>query len=237
MMRKIIIYIFFAFLAVSVSSQTKFSVGAGTIFGGAINNENVENATGVPMFGASIDFAYRNAVKDNFTISPKISYEHRTFEYAANERKDTLVYTEVMGNTVGVPTYYQAIINGKLNSGGITLNLISEYRFLRKSSFIVGIYSTLFMYKNDYVDINIRIGEGGLLPDIDSSYNNGLNLRRFEHGLSLGGKYHVSEQFSVSIVGTRALSSLYSISGITNDNGEEIRFYSTYAKIFLNYYF
>ncbi len=237
MKRKIVLYNIFVFLALNVFSQTKFSLGAGTIFGGAINNETVENATGTPMFGASLDFAYRISLNNKLTILPKLSYEYRVFEYGASERKDTIVHTEVMGNMVNVPTYYQANINGKVNSGGITLNILSEYRFLNKSSFVFGIYSTFFLYKNDYVDINVRIGEGGLLPDIDSSYNNGLNMRRFEHGLSLGGKYHISDKISVSIVGTRALSSLYSISGILNEEGEEVKFYSTYAKIFVNYYF
>lgn len=219
------------------SAQSSYSFGAGTIFGGAINNENVENASGEPMFGATLDFGYRIKLNDKLILKPKLSYEFRHFEYSATQRNDTIVTTELMGNTAEIPTYYTANISGKANSGGLTLNSILEYKFIERSSLLFGFYGTYFLFTNDYVDINVRIGEGGLLPDIDSSYNNGINMRNYEYGISLGGKYYISDKFSFSIVGTRALSSVYTISGVKNQKGEEVLFYSTYAKIFFSYYF
>lgn len=228
---------FLLFSAINMCAQSGFFVSGGTILGGAINNEKISNAKGEPLFGVSVDFGNLIAIREKFNYIPKIGFEYRNFNYSATERKDTLVGSVVAGNDVLIPTYYNASVKGKVNSLGITLNNSVEYKIWKNSYLLGGVYSTFFIYKNDYIDINVKIGEGGLLPDIDSTYNNGVNMRKFEIGFKMGGKYKINDRLSLSIIGTRAISDLYKISAVKNENGDEIKLYSTYAKIFMSYYF
>ncbi len=218
-------------------AQNRFSLGLGTVYGGAIPTEKIEDARGKPGFGAMLDLAYRIPLGQNTSLLPGISFELRHFGYSATERKDTLVLVDVMGNPANIPTYYNAAIDGKVSSGGLSFNLMSEYSLFKRSSLVAGIYSTLFLSKNDRVDINIRIGEGGLLPDVDSAYSNRASLRNFEHGILLGGKFYFTGDLSLGITGVRSLSGLYNTSARKNSEGEDIRFYSTYARLSLIWYF
>lgn len=218
-------------------SQNQFFGGTGTIYGGAINNVPVENSSGKALFGLTAEFGYLHLINEKIAIKPSLSYEYRHYRYSANESKDTVVKAEIGGNLSEIPTYYKSEVNGKANSRGITINLNGEYRFIERSALIFGGYNSFFVTRNDYVDLNVRIGEGGFLPDIDSSYNNGHNMRPYEIGVTLGGKYYILENLSFSITGTRALTSLYSDEQIKNEKGENVLFYSTYAKITVNYYF
>lgn len=240
-MIRIFVFIIGLLFFLSTYSQSdyseKWSLSLGTIFGGALNNENIDDAHGKPMFGGTIDFGYTYKLRENILLTPKISYEFRHFKYSAHERNDTVVKAEVGGNMANIPTYYYADIDGKVNSGGVTVNIDAEYVFMERSSVLIGLYSSFFLFKNDYVDINVQIGEGGLLPDVDSSYNNNVNMSPYELGLNIGGKYYFSPKLSFAIIGTRALTSLYSFSEIRNEKGEEIKLFSTYAKIYLTYYF
>jgi hypothetical protein len=237
MSRKILI-ILLLFLPIGLLAQhKKFSVGLGSIYGGALTSEKVEGANGEPLLGLNLDFGYRFNLTEKFLIVPKISYEYRQFSYQATQKEDTIVTTKVAGNIVDIPTYYYANVKGKFNSSGISLTAIAEYNYVKKSSVIFGFYSSYFLQKNDVVDVNVKIGEGGLIPDLDSTYNNNVNMRNFEHGVTLGGKYYFSDKFSFTIVGTRALTGVYTINNVTNSKGEELKFFSTYAKIYFTYYF
>ena len=237
MSKKFFIILIFCLPLTVFAQNKKFSVGIGSIYGGAITSEKVEGANGEPLLGLNVDFGYRFNLNEKFIIVPKISYEYRQFSYNARQKDDTIVQTKVAGNMVNVPTYYYTNVKGKFNTSGASITAIAEYNYVKKSSIILGVYSSYFFQKNDVVDLNVKIGEGGLIPDIDSSYNNNVNMRNFEHGVTLGGKYYFSDNFSFTIVGTRALTGVYSISNIKNSKGQELKFFSTYAKIYITYYF
>jgi hypothetical protein len=224
-------------LAIHSRSQNHLFIGAGTIFGGALADGKIENATGFPQFGSSIDFGVCFPVNNVFHFVPSVSFDHRRFKYSATERNDTIVLVEVMGTPSYVPTYYFANIDGRVNSGGLSLNLLAKKRLFGRSWIVAGIYGALFLYKNDQVDVNVRIGEGGLLPDADESHNNKANMRNHEFGVVLGGKYQISNKFGIGISGLRALSSLYVVSGVKNPDNQHLKFYSTYARIVLTYTF
>ena len=235
---KVFILLLASFLAVTnVKSQNGFYVGLGAVYGGAIGSQKIENAIGKPRIGGMIDAGYRISTGQNMMLAAGFSFEVRHFGYSATERNDTLVLVDVMGNPANIPTYYNAAIDGKVSSGGLSLNLLGEYSLFKRSALIAGVYSTLFLAKNDLVHINIRIGEGGLLPDVDSAYSNRPNMRNFEHGIILGGKIYFSGDVSLGISGVRSFSGLYTTSDIKNSKGEDIRFYSTYARLSLNWYF
>ncbi len=235
-MRITIAVILVAFLFGAESrAQSRFFISAGTIYGGAPANGKIDNATGLPQFGSSIEFGLYLPVSKDFHVMPSISFDHRRFGYNATERNDTVVLVEVMGTPSYVPTYYFANIDGRVNSGGLSLNVLAQRRLFGRSWIVAGIYGSLFLYKNDHVDVNVRIGEGGLLPDVDESYNNNANMRNHEFGIVLGGKYQISDRFSFGISGLRAISSLYIISDVKNYKDEHLNFYSTYARIMFTY--
>lgn len=224
-------------LSSCIYAQNQFLPGFGTVYGGAIPTDKIEDASGRPRFGLMLDAAYAFPLGQNIRLLPGISVEVRRFGYVANEKNDTMVLVDILGSPANIPTYYRARIEGNVSSTGITLNLPAEYKFIKRSSLLFGAYATRFIKKNDQVAINVRIGEGSLLPDVDSTYSNRANMRDFEYGISLGGRLYISENLSLAITGTRSLVDLYAVSGIKNKEGHYIRFYSTYAKVFLTWHF
>jgi hypothetical protein len=122
-----IIFLFFTFIiTASGNSQTNYSLGLGTIYGGAIGSKKIINAEEKPLFGAIPNLGCTFPVSQKFLITPAISHEFRHFAYSAFERSDTTVLVDVLGTPAYVPTWYYANIHGKTNSVGTTLNLMGE---------------------------------------------------------------------------------------------------------------
>ncbi len=220
-----------------IHSQNSFFISLGSNYGGAPANQSIQNASGVPKFGGAFEIGYQIPFRKSFLITPSISFDHRHFKYRAAERNDTVVLVEVMESLVSIPTYYVANITGRINSGGLSLNLAAQQRIINKAWLTAGFYFTYFLYKNDMVNVKVRIGEGGLLPDVYEDYNNKFKMKSQEFGILLGGNYKLSNRFSFGIIGFRAFNNLYYETEIKNDKNESLKLYSTYAKILLFYCF
>jgi hypothetical protein len=226
---RIITIVIISLIGFSLNAQ--INVGVGTNIGGALPNEKTEGSSAILYPGAYLSFGYGIPISDKIIFNPNISFDLRMFDYLATQKKDTVVEAEVLGVIANVPTYYQANIHGKMRLGGIYTEFPIEYRFSHRSKLSFGIYGSALPYKSDNISINVKIGEGGLLPDIDSSYNNKSKINSFDGGLSLGGSIDINERLLLSINAYRSLSRFYKMDAVKNDAGEDIAFYYTQVRI------
>jgi hypothetical protein len=215
--------------------NAQINVGVGTNIGGALPDEKTEGSSAILYPGAYLSFGYGIPISDKISFNPNLSIDFRMFDYLATQKKDTVVEAEVLGVIANVPTYYQASIHGKMRLGGIYVEFPFEYRFSKRSRLSFGIYGSALPYKSDNISINIKIGEGGLLPDIDSSYNNKSKINTFDGGLSLGGSIDLNDRLSLSVNAYRSLSRFYKMDAVKNDAGEDIAFYYTQVRIGIRY--
>ena len=187
----------------SVNAFSQFHISAGTNYGGALPTKMTEGSSAVIFPGAYLNLERKIKISENLSLIPSASVDFRMFNYYASEKKDTIVSAEVMGIIANVPTYYNADISGKVRLLAAFIQLPIQYNFSRKSSLIFGIYGSALAHKSDEININVRIGEGGLLPDIDSSYNNRQNINNYDAGLQLGGRLNFENNFSLEIIAFR----------------------------------
>jgi hypothetical protein len=213
-----------------------FSFAFGTNYGGPLANKTLENASGKSLLGTSFNFAYNLNLSNKIVFIPSLSLDFRHFSYRALERKDTIIDVEIGGTVGSIDTYYQANVRGKTSTVVGSFSALTEFRYSKKSTLLFGFYGSILPKRSDEVLINVIIGEGGFLPDIDSTYNDGANIRDYELGLSLGGKFYISEKVSIDFLTTRALSPFYKIWAPRNEEQEGMKFFSTYVRVSLNYY-
>ena len=230
-----LIILFWLFLSSTLSAQ--FYISGGTNIGGAVPMEKTEGSTAVIYPGAFLSFGNTIRISDRLSFTPQINFDLRRFDYFATQKKDTIVETVVLGNIANVPTYYQANIHGQIRLLGINAELPFAYRIGKKLEFAFGIYGTAYPFKSDEITINVKIGEGGLLPDIDSTYNNKEKINNFDAGLMIGGSFQANERLSFFITAHRSLTRFYKMNAVKNDAGNDIPFYYTQARIGIRYSF
>lgn len=220
----------------AIAGNNGWSLGFGTNYGGPLANKTIENASGKSLVGFGFHLAYNHNFSSKLAFTPTLTLDFRHFSYKALERNDTIVEVE-MGGTVGtIDTYYQAKINGRVHTVLGSLNILGEYRYSKRATLLFGAYAGMFPKRSDNVFLKVIIGEGGFLPDIDSTFNDGANIRNYEIGLCLGGKFYLTEKVSIDFLTTRALTPYYNLWIPRNEKQEGMKFFSTYVRISLNFY-
>jgi hypothetical protein len=220
----------------SLAADNGFSLGFGTNYGGPLANKTLENASGKSLLGTGFHLAYNHNFSPKLAFVPTLTLDFRHFSYNALERNDTIVEVEMGGIVGNIDTYYQAKVNGKAHTVVGSLNALAEFRYSKRSTLLFGAYAGVFPKRSDNVFLKVIIGEGGFLPDIDSTYNDGANIRNYEIGLSLGGKFYISEKVSIDFLTTRALSPFYKEWVPRNEEQKGMKFFSTYVRVSLNFY-
>ena len=223
------------YLPQALFSQIYF--GIGTNYGGAMPTQITENSSAKIFPGAYVSFGKNIKITDKIKFIPQISTDFRWFNYYASQKKDTVVLTNISGMPANIPTYYTANITGKVRLVGFYIEIPFMYSFSDKMAITTGIYSSYNAYMSDDVDINVKIGEGGLLPDVDSSYNNKNNINIFEAGINIGGKYSINDKYVISIEAYRSLSRFYKKNSFDDNLGNDISFYYTQIRLGIIYLF
>ncbi|MDD2635475.1 MAG: outer membrane beta-barrel protein [Bacteroidales bacterium] len=229
-MNKILPVIFlFSFISFGLHSQVDINVGFNA--GGAIPSESVESSSASILPGAYLGFTKDIKLGEKIYLAPEISFEFKHFGYSSIQKKDTVVVSQVAGIMANIPTYYTANVTGK--SRFITLNADIPFGISigKKAAVLFGVYGNYKLYKSDQINVHVQIGEGGLIPDVDSSNNNAEQINNFEGGLMLGGKYSINENLSLNFNVYRALSRHYVYGTIPNDSGQDIPFYFTMFRV------
>lgn len=231
-MNKIVIFI--SFVILFYLPQPLFSqliVAFGTNLGGAVPTKMTENSSAKILPGGYITLGNRIIITDKIQFVPQISTDFSWFNYSASQKNDTIVLATVAGMPANIPTYYTANISGKIRLIGLHIEIPFMYSFSDKAKLTAGLYSSYNAYKSDNIDINVQIGEGGLLPDFDSSYNNKNNINLFDMGINIGGEYSISEKYAVSIGIYRSLSRFYKKNYFNDNSGNNIDFYYTQVRL------
>lgn len=229
------IVLFWLFFSSTISAQ--FYLAGGSNYGGAVPTEKTEGSSAVIYPGAFLSIGNTIKISERFNFTPQISIDLRRFDYFATQKKDTIVQTEILGNIANVPTYYQANIHGQMHLIGINAELPISYRIGNKLNFAFGFYGTVLPFKSDAISINVKIGEGGLLPDIDSTYNNKAKINNFDAGFFIDGGFQANEKLSFFITAHRSVTRFYKMNAVKNESGNDISFYYTQARIGIRYSF
>jgi hypothetical protein len=222
-------------ILVSTVLSSQFVINAGLNTGGAIPTEKTEGSSAILLPGGYFSAGTNLMVTRRLRVQPSAYLDFKLFKYSAVQQKDTVVQTEVAGILANVPTYYSANVNGFVNLGSIGIEIPIAFALNKKSSIVFGPYANMAIYKYDQIDLNVQIGEGGLIPDYDTSYNNKGKINTFEAGVMLGGRFKISDQVSLSFTGYRALSRFYVKDAVLDDAGRDIPFYYTSFRVGITY--
>ncbi len=248
-MNKVLIFLTFLLLSFSVKSQecnksffdgSKTLVNIGLNIGGAIPTKLTKGSSALLLPGGYISINKDLYISRRIKFQPSLYAEFQLFGYGAIQSKDTVVQTEVAGIMANVPTYYTATVDGMVNMGrvGLEIPVIFSFQFFsRRTSLIAGVYSNYAFYKSDKVNINVQVGEGGLIPDVDTNYNNKNKINSYAAGFLLGTNIHLNDQFSIKLIAYRDITRFFKQNAILDENGQDIPFFYTNFRIGLSYYF
>ena len=229
MNKKISVIILLFFIAFNLHAQ--IALTSGLNMGGAVPKESVEGSSASLLPGAYLGLSKEMDLGQKLYLSPEISFEFKHFGYSSIQKKDTMVVSEVAGIMANIPTYYNANISGKSRFLTINADIPLGFSIGEKLSILFGVYGNYKIYKSDQINVHVQIGEGGLIPDVDSAYNNKAKVNNLEGGLMLGGKYSINENLSLNLTVYRALSRHYVLGTISNYSGQDIPFYFTMFRI------
>lgn len=240
-MKPILTIILIVFISLNLNGQglfDNFTVSAGINYGGAIPTEMDSTDYGAALPAAIAGIQYKVKINDKFSIEPFINYNLRRFKYGTVQKADTVVDVDITGdgNTVAVPTYYTAEVEGKAYSHQFNLRLPLVWRFNKISSAHIGVYTSVAMGGKDEATATVQIGEGSILDDVIEVSDAYESVNRFEFGISAGGTFYINERWNISFEGIRALTPYYE-KGYYEDlnNGKDVKFYQTYGILRFNY--
>jgi len=228
----------FALIATSGFTQNQFGLNIGANYGGALPTEldTADYGAGLPGFVAGIE--YKLPIAKEFTLHAGLLYNFRQFKYGTIQKNDTVVNVQIGNTFASVPTYYTADVQGKVISHQIDFRLPAHWNFNEKSAVLFGPYLSYVAGGSDKTVINVQIGEGSILDDVQETREGFDNINRFEFGLILGGTYHFSENLSLNIEGVRAITPFYETGYYASINeGIEVKFYQTYVFVRFAYFF
>lgn len=222
-------------LVIHLHGQNPHQFEIATVFGGPLPERNVDHSSASLYPGVYLGMNIQ--LKGNQWISFHLTpgFLHRNFGYHYQKQADTLVSVAIADSTVKVPTYYTTRLNGFIVMGGPSLDIGLSFRTGNNFAFIAGVYGTAFLYKTDRARLRVRIGEGGLLPDIHESLSWNDKLHTREYGVYFGGRYRFSRKLEAGITGYRAFSGLYLHPEPLNGENLNLQLFWTFARVSLLY--
>ncbi|MFH1050185.1 MAG: porin family protein [bacterium] len=204
-----------------------FGVKAGLIYGGPIPTIFLENLTFTPLLGPHFGVYCNYKVNDRITLQPEISISLKGANYDTFYRRDTIVETEIDGVTGLVPTFYTAMIKGDMALFYIDIPVFLNYKISEKFDLSAAAQiSYLIGGKND-INARVIVGEGGFYDDLKKYYDNYGFLNSLDFAFCLGASYLLSERFSITAYGTRAITPLYKDSFKTDKELDAGKMYHT----------
>lgn len=214
------------------------SLTISTNFGGAIPKKTQENSTAKIFPGANLEFTTQISSFNNIEIKTGLELGFTAYNYYLNQdKKDTIVESVVMGNTVMVPTYYYTFIEGHTRLFYIIPNIILSYKLFDKIIIYTNLYSRFNLIHKDLVFIKVQVGEGGLIPDLNLNQNNSSGINLLNGGIGLGMDYKINENYSLFFNAKRDLWRFYKLNTIKDADGNNLPFYFTGINIGINYKF
>ncbi len=237
-MNKLYFILFFILIAFHfhIFGQTYLSVS--TNLGGAIPEKTQKNSTAKIFPGANLELTTQISNLKKISIKTGLELGFTAYNYYLNQdKKDTIVESVVMGNTVMVPTYYYTFIEGHTRLLYLIPNIILSYKLFDKIIIFTNLYSRFNLIHKDLVFIKVQVGEGGLIPDVNLDQNNSSGINLLNGGIGLGMDYKINENYSLFFNAKRDLWRFYKLNTVKDENGNDLPFYFTLANIGLKYKF
>ncbi|TVR78046.1 MAG: hypothetical protein EA412_09550 [Chitinophagaceae bacterium] len=235
-MRLLITIYFLTLIVYMAKSENLAALKVGVQAGGAIPNQNIEGSYAIPglSFHAGIELFKKKTERIEFKSGLNLHYRNLT--YGQEVKKDTLISIEIQGQQGKVPSYYYAEAEGEMRFLSLEIPFNFYYIIKEKLFLQFGVWGYYHLYKYDSGTVHIQIGEGGVLDDLEESFDNENYLRQADFGLSGGIGYRFNPKLSMELEIQRGLFSVYK-SGFTLPTDAESSFnaYNTYALISLRY--
>jgi hypothetical protein len=237
-MNKLHFTIYFILIAFHIHIFGQTSLSVSTNFGGAIPNKSQKNSTAKIFPGANLGLTTQITGFNKIVIKTELELGFTAYNYYLNEdKKDTLVESVVLGNTVMVPTYYYTFIKGHTRLFYIIPNIILSYKLCDKIIIYTNLYSKFNIIHKDLIFIKVQVGEGGLIPDVNLNQDNSSNINLLNAGLGLGIEYKINDNYSLFFNTKRDLWRFYILNTIKDSDGNDLPFYFTGMNIGINYKF
>lgn len=228
----------FIFLLTTISIHSQYVVSLSTNIGGAlpVRSQPGTSSKLFPGVGLNVSKNFENS--SSLYVYTAISIDFYAYNYfSTSSRKDTVVATEILGNQTLVPTFYYTFIEGKTRVLSISPKLGIGYKILSRINIFISSYGKINSIHYDKILVRVQIGEGGLIPDINQNIDNSTNVNLFSFGLNFGMGYVLNDKLSLNIEVTRDITRFYKYNSIKDINGNDLAFYFTGAKLYLNYNF
>lgn len=235
MNRVLVILFLYLFFTLNLSAQTSMHFGSN--FGGAIPTKSSEGSSAILLPGAFLGVSNQFQISEKIAFNPQISFELKHFGYSAIQKKDTVVESQVAGMIANIPTYYTATITGVSRFVTLNADIPIEIKIGKKSAISIGVSGNYKLYSSDAINVHVQIGEGGLIPDVDSAYNNKDKINNIEGSILLGGSYSLNQRLALRFVGYRAITRHYKFNAIPDENGQDTPFFFTMFRLGIVYNF
>ena len=217
-------------------AQTQLNVGIGFNYGGPVPTKMDTLSKGIPLPGLYTGFSYIVPISKKIWFAPDISYSFRHFKYKSIQKKDTLVDVEITGKYVTVPTYFTAQINGYMITHHFEIKTPIHWKLADKLSIGLGPYTSWIFTGIDCNTINVQIGEGSLIDNVEQNNKGFEGINPFELGMIFSCTYQIDNKFSLQMDCTRSLTSFYKNGYYESLNeGEKVFFYQTNVFLSLRY--
>jgi hypothetical protein len=218
--------------------KTEISILAGAAYGGPIPRPSSPDAKGQPHWGPQLSLSFDSFLGQKAGWGAQLQWAYSSLNYSDFYRRDTIVTIQAGGQDLRVPTYYTANVDGKMRHHYIYLHLFGFYQPFPRNRIFFGPYLGYLAAADDPGIVRIVIGQGGLLPDINESFNNSDKIHRMEFGVSGGGRIFALPRLFVGILASRSFFNMYKPSFYESTrNNQKGLFFNTYVHLSVGYIF
>lgn len=223
-------YLIILFILISFSgfSQHSFSIYIGAGAGGPMPNEFSEDSYGKLKLLPSLGLQFNHSFSEKWSASHYFSWRLNGALYGKTYKNDTLVPLP-MDESIKVPTYYTANVNGNMLFNYIEYSPNIKYLKGSKTYMEMGPYIAYFAGGFDKGTVDIVIGEGGFFDDIQQEYDNKDLVNKFDWGIKAGFGVNLPFNSSVVVGVLRSFNNLYS--HFPSNQTETMKLYLTSIEI------
>ncbi len=197
------LFLFIIFCATAQDSEYLFY--GGSIFGGPLPQNNIQNSEGKALISPYGGFAFRKNIKHNFYVQFDVAYSLKGASYYTEYTRDTLID---IGIGI-VPSFYTAKVGGSMKLHYIDLPITLGYKISKKQSISLGVYTSFLFNGYDKGKIFIQAGYGSF-ADQEIIYNNYSIINHQDFGLNFKYNINFYQNFHLIFSASRSTRGLYS---------------------------
>jgi hypothetical protein len=224
--RKVSLFLFFwmGLGAGTMAQGIHWGIVGGVHVGGPLPTELTEGSSGKPGFAPHFGLEAGVSVGERGDMKLGLFYVPKPVSYQATFTRDTLYSFSVNGSWNTVPTYYTAMVTGKMNTGYLEARWMYAYRTGKRLRVTTGVYLSRLVFGGDKGNVRVIIGEGGFFEDYREAFDHTSLIRHTDGGILLGISFPFSTNLSASLISSRSLFPLYTADPSDKDESDPILF-------------